>query len=477
MDAKVVEEQIKDKLIVIGSSIASFLNISANPILHRISLLNLYVYEDYYNQKERLVNVDLDTVARAYASDVFEDLYISDKREKELTDSLSQLILSSYDLSDEVINPIIEEYVSSQPEFKNATKAAFNSVKGAIKNFLRDYEVKGVLDNINRGQIYRSEVINIANKIKADILRDNFNINIRDTYNLSWCWDTLSAFTLDEEDLKDCSEEYKNHIYDLRKKFYVFAGLKGDTLEELETVAKRRVIYLDKNTALSIEKEYNNAFVKECRSGLRGYTNIFDIYDDLKSKGYVVDPTNIAYLFNNPNVYGVNFQIEGNNGLESYVVFNNNEMLYTTEFNDTCVHESIHYLGGINEAIGKRGLYYNDNKAYLDLEEAYVNAVSKQVKELVVSKVGNIIEPAKERDSTNVYDHTLEYMNFVLSRYKKELSKVHLSSTMNIAQANKILPLDKIAKSVSRIMNCDKKDVKKYTLEEIEKLKKLPRKK
>ena len=68
-------------------------------------------------------------------------------------------------------------------------------------------------------------------------------------------------------------------------------------------------------------------------------------------------------------------------------------------------------------------------------------------------------------------------MNFVLSRYKKELSKVHLSSTMNIAQANKILPLDKIAKSVSRIMNCDKKDVKKYTLEEIEKLKKLPRKK
>ena len=44
-------------------------------------------------------------------------------------------------------------------------------------------------------------------------------------------------------------------------------------------------------------------------------------------------------------------------------------------------------------------------------------------------------------------------MNFVLSRYKKELSKVHLSSTMNIAQANKILPLDKIAKSVSRIMN------------------------
>ena len=40
MDAKVVEGQIKDKLIVIGSSIASFLNISANPILHRISLFD-----------------------------------------------------------------------------------------------------------------------------------------------------------------------------------------------------------------------------------------------------------------------------------------------------------------------------------------------------------------------------------------------------------------------------------------------------
>jgi hypothetical protein len=125
----------------------------------------------------------------------------------------------------------------------------------------------------------------------------------------------------------------------------------------------------------------------------------------------------------------------------------------------------------------KRGLYFNDNKAYLDLEEAYVNALSKKVMGKVVTKSGNIISPCTDTEALNVYDHTLEYMEFVFKKYKKELSKVHLSTTMSLSQANKLLPYDKIASSVSRIMNCDKKDVKKYTLEEIEKLKKIQKKK
>ena len=52
-----------------------------------------------------------------------------------------------------------------------------------------------------------------------------------------------------------------------------------------------------------------------------------------------------------------------------------------------------------------------------------------------------------------------------------ELSKIHLSDNISLSEAKKLIPIDTIAKGVSRIMNCDKKDVKQYTLEEIGKLK------
>ena len=477
MDAKVVEGQIRDKLGIIGDSIASFLNVDETLISNRLKALNFYVYEDYYNQSQRLTNVDLAKIASDYASDVYENLLLDEEREKELANDLTKLILSSYHLDDVALKPIIEDFVSKQDEFKNTKNAAYNNIKSAIKNFLRDYEVRDIIDNLQRGETQREKVVSKMYEIKADILRNKFNVHVRDTYNVGWLWDTLSAFTLNNEDLKNCSEEYKNHIYDLRKKFYSAIGCRGGTLQQLEESAKKNGIVMNKQIALDLEHEFCARFVKECKSDLRAYTNIFDIYDELESKGYTPDFTNVAYMFNNPSVYGVNFQIEGKRGLESYVVFANNEMLYTTEFNDTCIHELIHYLGGINETNNKRGLYFNDSKAYLDLEEAYVNALSKKVMGKVVEKSGNIISPCSNADALNVYDHTLEYMEFVFKRYKKELSKVHLSTTMNLAQANRLLPFDNIAKGVSRIMNCDKKDVKKYTLEEIEKLKKIQKKK
>ena len=477
MDAKLVEGQIRDKLGIIGNSIASFLNADEELIANRLKALNFYVYEDSYNQSERIVNVDMSKIAREFASDIFEDLILEEDREKELTDEVTKLIVSSYYLDEEVVKSKIEDFVSKQPEFKNIPKPAYNNIKSAINNFLRDYEVKGMIDNLQNGEVHREKVVSKMYGIKADILKRNFNVTVRDTYNVGWLWDTLSAFTLNNEDLKDCSDEYKNHIYDLRKKFYTAVGCRGGTLQQLEESAKKNGVVMNKSIALSLEHEFCTRFIDECKSDLRAYTNIFEIYDDLESKGYTPDFTNVAYMFNNPSVYGVNFQVEGRRGLESYVVFANNEMLYTTEFNDTCIHELIHYLGGINETNNKRGLYFNDNKAYLDLEEAYVNALSKKVMGKVVTKSGNIISPCTDTEALNVYDHTLEYMEFVFKKYKKELSKVHLSTTISLSQANKLLPYDKIASSVSRIMNCDKKDVKKYTLEEIEKLKKIQKKK
>lgn len=477
MDAKAVESQIRDKLSIIGDSIASFLNAEDSLISHRLLHLNFYVYEDFYNQRERILNVDLGKIAKEYALDVYDDLQLEQERIEELSGELSKLILAGYALDDASLKGMIEEFVDKQPEFKNVKKAAFNNVKGAINNFLRDYEVKALIDNLNSGEVHRENVMSNLCKIKANILKRNFKINVNDNYNLNWVWDTISAFTLDEDDLAKCSDEYKNRIYDMRKKFYLAAGCKGTTLEELEASAKKTGLCIDKKIALDVERECNDLFISECKNELRQYTNIFEIYDDLKEKVYTPDLTNIVYMFNNPSVYGVNFQIPGSKGLESYILFANNETLYTTEFNDTCIHEIVHYLGGINEVFNKRGLYYNDNKIYLDLEEAYVNAVSKKVMSKVVSQSGNIVEPCQNKDALNAYDHTLEYMNFVLKRYKKELSKVHLSTTINLAQANKLLPYDKIAMAVSRIMNCDPKDVKKYTLEEIEKLKKLHKKK
>ena len=50
--------------------------------------------------------------------------------------------------------------------------------------------------------------------------------------------------------------------------------------------------------------------------------------------------------------------------MNRYIIFNNDEVMYTSEFTDTCIHEIIQYLGGNNSKINKRGLYYNDNKIY-----------------------------------------------------------------------------------------------------------------
>ena len=142
MDAKLVEGQIRDKLGIIGNSIASFLNADEELIANRLKVLNFYVYEDSYNQSERIINVDMSKIAREFASDIFEDLILEEDREKELTDEVTKLIVSSYYLDEEVVKSKIEDFVSKQPEFKNIPKPAYNNIKSAINNFLRDYEVK-----------------------------------------------------------------------------------------------------------------------------------------------------------------------------------------------------------------------------------------------------------------------------------------------------------------------------------------------
>jgi hypothetical protein len=59
MDAKGVEIQIREKLGVIGNSIASFVNAEEKEIYEKLSRLNFYVYDegaDVYIRRDRANN-------------------------------------------------------------------------------------------------------------------------------------------------------------------------------------------------------------------------------------------------------------------------------------------------------------------------------------------------------------------------------------------------------------------------------------
>lgn len=467
MDAKGVEKQINDKIEVIGDTIASFLRVDSSKIQRILKKLNFYVYDNYYLQSDRLKNVDLKNIAKEYSSEVFDELDLPVKVKENLTEELSEIVLLSSSLDDLALNPIINKFVTKE-EFSGYREEVIDNVKFAISNFLRDYETKDILSMISSGSHNHQEVDRKSKEIKRQLIMNNFNC---DTIMVDWLWGRLLAFTVSDEELLGASEEYVTRIRNNKVDVYHALGASGSTLEEKIKSAKKKGIHVNRDIVLKMEAEYNKRFVKECAATLRLYTNVFDIYEDLKEKGYLVEDSHIVFLFNNASIYGVNFQVYGKDGTSSYIVFSNGETVYTSEFNDTCVHEIIHYLGGIDSFNHKRGLVFDDNRIYIDLEEAYVNALSKKVKDKVVKKSGNIVEPSREEHYNNFYDHTLEYMGTVFKYYLKPLSEIHLSSNISLKDANAKMPYDLIAKGVSRIMNADKNDVERYTKEEIEKIK------
>ena len=476
MDAKSVEKQIESKLEVIGNTIASFLSIDEKMILNRLKKLNLYVYEDYYHQAGRMRNVDLYNIAYQYSIDIFDGVYLDEETIEALKNKVARIILASPYLDDRAIEGKIKDFAYDKI-FTQDNELIIINFKNTIANFLKDYETKDLLSKIKYGEEMHNDVQKRIALIKSEIIKEMFNLELNLTFTVDYLWDALLGFSIEDNELETLSEEFKNKMMESQKRAYRALGISGNTLAELKDNAKKKGLIITKKVVEELDGRLNYAVNNRCRGDLQQYTNIFEIFDKLKDKGFVIDNSNILYLYMNPSNYGANFQVTGKSGLDSYIVFNNNEAMYTNEFNDTCTHEIIHYLGGMNSKEEKRGLFYFNNKIYLDLEESYVNALSKSVKDIVVGKVGNIVEPSKNETSKNYYDCTLEYMKFVFKHYLKELSEIHFSNYMSLKDANKLMPFDQVAKSASRIMNCSAKDVDKYTKEEIEKLKKYIRKK
>jgi hypothetical protein len=471
MDAKGVEKQIRDKLDVIGDTIASFLCTDKSSIKKKLDRLNFYVYENYDSQKNRLIEIELRRVAREYANDVFDDIKLTKKKKEELWDRLTSIITNSKFVDDSVVNNSIDSFVR-ETAFKSMSDEIRDRITIAMNNFSRDYETKDILSMIHVGDYSSKDMEKLSLKVNSDILKEVFNINTYTSLDINWVWESFMAFALSDEDLENASDDYRKRIKKSQNDAYRCLDCNGNNEKEYKKDLKKRGLVLDKKMVAKLEGCYNYRLVKEGKHILNRYTNVFSIYNDLKSKGYTMEDFNIAYLFNNRSIYGVNFQIYGKGGQSSYIVFANNSAMYTSEFNDTCIHEIIHYLGGKDSLHSKIGLYYNDDKRYLDLEEAYVNAVSKRIKDIVVKKYGNIVEPSIPESHINYYDHTLEYMKVVLYNYLKELTTIHLSSIMSLEDANKLMPFNDVANSIYKIMNADDDNVEKYTREEIAKLSK-----
>ena len=130
MDAKSVEKQIKDKLTVIGDSIASFFGINPDVVNKKLSELDFYVYDDYKAQSGRLINQELYKIANEYAIDVFDDLIIPDKEKEILVKKLATIIVRSYYLDNEALEPMIDSLIDESvlKEFKSIAKRNFIKV-------------------------------------------------------------------------------------------------------------------------------------------------------------------------------------------------------------------------------------------------------------------------------------------------------------------------------------------------------------
>ena len=141
--------------------------------------------------------------------------------------------------------------------------------------------------------------------------------------------------------------------------------------------------------------------------------------DDLEKKGYTCDKDVITtFLVTTKGVSGVNFScFDEDENETSFIIYNNNSLAYALEFNETCIHEIIHSLGGINREMNKKGLHYNNDIRFIHLEEAYANFLAKNISKEYHQKYGSIVDVKVDQNTICKYDRTLPYFEIVFEKY------------------------------------------------------------
>ena len=417
-------------------------------ILDAIDELSFYIYDNDDHQVGRLKNIELLDIAKQFARDISEGLEISKENKNKVNDELANIIIASN--SFEYPRKFVEQKLSKIKELKQNYLNHVEEFLKVLEYFQHDYQVKKIMSKIdnsyNLNKTFEMETV----KIKREILCDTFNIKDNIDYEeVIQLWNLLDAFNPNLENLNI----YKSVLDKQKKIFYMCIGCKGNELVELMLDASIKGVLVDDNMYFKCSNDYLQRFDELAKKYYFGSSNLEEIFNDLDRNGYYVDEKSIStFLIETDNLCGVNFPCSDEYSNEtSFIVYNNNEYLYTKDFNETFIHEIVHYIGGNNPNIFKKGLHYNNDVRYLNLEEAYTNYVSKQITKLYQEKYPDLISSNDDRKLNAAYDCTLPYMEKVFELYKDELFQIHLSTSISEQDACVMLPFSEIADAVVRI--------------------------
>ena len=462
MNAIEVKRIIDKKLDQVAETIAfSYGEKYSEKILDQVSELNYYIYDNDYYQIDRLVDIELFKVASEFAKDISDDLDVSEKRRKEINEHVAVAIQFASSLS----NP--DEYLKKKlsliKELEKDIDAYVEKAKKLMGFYLKDHEVKKINQIIQEASNQKNSFDVKTINFKRAILQKRFHIKANlDNEMIVHLWDLLESFNPAMETYMSNSYEYCEAVYAQQEEFYRLLGCKGITRDELSTSALIKGIYVNDDVFYSCKNEYMIEFDKLVEDYYFTSSNLDDIFDDLDRKGFYYDKKSIStFIIEVKNLCGVNFVCNDELGNEiNFIVCNNNSRLYSREFNETFIHEIVHYIGGVNPNICKKGLCYNGDMRYLNLEEAYTNYFAKEIAAKYTSEYGDLVESNNFDKISTPYDCTLLYMKEVFKLYEEELKEIQMSNTISERMANRMCPFSQIADSVTRI-----KEAKSYELD------------
>lgn len=472
MKAIEVKRELDKKIKGVAKTIAFYYGEKySQDILDSIDELAYYVYDNDDYQISRLRNIELVDIAKQFAKDVSENLHVNEKRREEIDTNIAEIILAA----DALENPkeYIESRVKKIKELKDNYLDYSDEFIKVLGYFQRDYEVKKITKIIDEAYVKNKQFENKTITFKREILASRFNFNgyLTNEECLD-LWDLFNSFNPSVKKFMDNSLEYKKEVNSQRRAFYKKVGCKGTSLDDLMIDAQNKGLLVDENLFYDCINEYQKKFDDLTGDYYFASSNLDDIFNDLERKGYYCDTKSIStFIIETKNLCGVNFSCSDEFAREtSFIIYNNNERLYSKDFNETFIHEIIHYIGGINSNIGKKGLHYNNDIRYLHLEEAYTNYVAKEITDEYEKNHGDLIEYRNDKRINSTYDCTLSYMKEVFKLYKEELFKIHLSTNISERAACLLMPYSEIADAVSRIKEAEFYNRDDIIKEEITKL-------
>jgi hypothetical protein len=469
MNAIDIKKIIDGKMPNIVKTIAFYYGEKYQKLIEkRMKNLQFYVYDDNA-QIDKLESVDLVEIAQMFAKDITSELDLDDSMKKKVELVLGVIIKEAAKYDENKASLYIKNKLTLPKEFESLINKYVSKIMTVVNYYKNDYEVKNIYNQIEKAKNRKSILKNKLNELRKELLKKYFKIDVSGEDNVDLVWITLEAFESDNQSDSILEQE---KINERKSIFYSLIGCKGDSYEELAKDFKKKKLVINDEIIRKCKEEYSSRFNEIYNDDFRNNTNIESIFDDLNSKGYLVDYDVVrSYLNGNSSILGVNFYCRKiNNQDGSFIIYNNNHDLYSSDFNDTCIHEIIHYLGGNNLELNKKGLHYDDSIVYLHLEEAYTNYFSKLIAKAYSEKYGDIMEPLLTVEINFEYNCTLKYMEKVFELYGNELKEIQLSDNLSLDKAKKICPIDKIANSIWEILEADEGLKDKVSDEQIKKL-------